>query len=336
MILSITNIFKMIGLRASAFIIIVLSLNIGAQTQLTGLVITGDTRSTSGATWTYQATRDTVTYNLTGVLLYPQTGTAPFPAVVISHGKGGNTGAYTVQIGKKMRNWGLVVVGVNYTHAANVAVGLPGDTTKPGASEANMLRGRICLDILQSLGDVDMNRVAAHGHSMGAYVTAALAGTTPERFLVASHTAGGVGPVDGFAATSRSQARGIAVPYQMHHGDLDSVVLLSSDQRLDSLLQTTGVEHELKVYAGYRHPDMAQDSLMLERVKKWYTDHGLFDNGTSARNCSLQAFHRQIPSASVWYDLHGRVTGFCKVKNRQAGCLILGTSGKKAQVKQAD
>jgi hypothetical protein len=51
------------------------------------------------------------------------------------------------------------------------------------------------------------------------------------------------------------QARTIDTPYQLHHGDADSTVSLSYDQRLDSLLTAVGVEHGLDVYPGLGHND---------------------------------------------------------------------------------
>ena len=39
-----------------------------------------------------------------------------------------------------------------------------------------MLRGHKLLEVLAALGYVDPSRVAAHGHSMGAFVTTALVG----------------------------------------------------------------------------------------------------------------------------------------------------------------
>ena len=53
-------------------------------------------------------------------------------------------------------------------------IGSPGTAAEPGASQANILRAHKLLNILSGLAYVDMNRVAAHGNSMGAYVTTVL------------------------------------------------------------------------------------------------------------------------------------------------------------------
>jgi dienelactone hydrolase len=243
-----------------------------AQT-LHGFVLTGDPASTNGATWTYRDTVQGIIYDLAGVLFKPA-GTSKLPAVVLSHGHLSNVTIFTTPIAKEMRNWGLVGIGTNYTHAGGVPIGSPGDTTEPGASTANILRARKCIDILKSLGYVDTTRIAAHGYSMGAFVTAAFVGTYPNLFRVASHGGGGVN--DGrLAWTKIAQAVGITVPYQIHHAGADSTVPLPDDQRLDSLLQARGVQQQIYIYPGYSHTDLPMDTTMLNRVRTWYTAHGL-------------------------------------------------------------
>jgi predicted esterase len=68
----------------------------------------------------------------------------------------------------------------------------------------------------------------------------------------------------------------IRTPYQLHHGDADSVVPIASDRRLDSVLQSAGVTHELRVYPGAEHNDVANNPTVLAAVRAWYTSHGMF------------------------------------------------------------
>jgi dipeptidyl aminopeptidase/acylaminoacyl peptidase len=244
---------------------------------LTGFQLTGDPASPNGATWTYRDTVDGVVYDLQGFIRKPA-GNGPFPAVILSHGAGGSANGYSRGIANVMVSWGLVCIATNYTHAgSNVPVGLPGTAAEPGASAANVQRARGLIEILRSLGYVDLQRVAAHGHSMGAFVTTALLGAHPDLFRVASHTAGGARPdfVTG-PAPAASQVTGLRTPYQLHHGDADVVVPLSSDQRLATLLVERGVTHELVVYPGATHSDVANNTVVLERIRNWYTTHGLF------------------------------------------------------------
>jgi dienelactone hydrolase len=277
---------------------------------LHGFVLTGNPASASGATWTYRDTVNGVIYDLAGVLFKPA-GTSKLPAVVLSHGHLSNVTIFTTPIAKEMRNWGLVGIGTNYTHAGGVPIGSPGDTTEPGASTANILRARKCLDILNSLGYVDTTRIAAHGYSMGAFVTAAFVGTYPKLFRVASHGGGGVN--DGrLAWTKTAQAEGITVPYQIHHAGADSTVPLPDDERLDSLLQARGVQHQMYIYPGFSHTDLPFDTTMLNRVRVWYTAHGLIpaagvteDEGVLPRSFTMtQNYPNPFnPSTTITYSL---------------------------------
>jgi dienelactone hydrolase len=237
-----------------------------------GFVLQGDPESAQGATWTYTGSLDGVTFDLQGILLKP-TGAGPFGAVIISHGAGGNAGALPRTLAIEMRRWGLVGIATNYTHSAGVPIGAPGTANDPGASEANILRAHAVHEILRTLSYVDQGRIAAHGHSMGAFVTTALVAAYPNDFRVASHTAGGVrlpGIIAG-PAPSETQARAIRTPYQLHHGDQDTVVPIAQDQRLDAVLQASGVAREFHVYAGIDHNDVATNPTVLTRIRTWYS-----------------------------------------------------------------
>lgn len=242
------------------------------------LTISGDPGSAQGATWTYRGSVEGSTVDLQGVLLKPA-GSGPFPAVIISHGAGGNANGYSRGVAIELVQWGLVAVATNYTHAGGVPIGSPGSFSEPGASQSNIIRARAAYEVLRQLGYVDMSRVAAHGHSMGAFVTSALVGAYPGDFRVASHTAGGVriGTNAGEAAAPiESQVRTIRVPYQLHHGDADVVVPLALDQRLIGILTNAGVVSELHIYAGAEHNDVARSAAVFTRVRAWYAAHGLF------------------------------------------------------------
>lgn len=245
---------------------------------LAGFALQGDPESEPGATWTYRGTIGGVAYDLQGILLKPR-GAGVFPAVIVSHGAGGNAQGYSRSIAREMVQWGLVAIATNYTHAGGVPLGAPGTQDQPGASQPNVLRAHAMLGILRSLGYVDMNRVAAHGHSMGAFVTAGFAGAYPAEIRAASHTAGGVRPgiLNGeLAAPVEGQVRGVRAAYQLHHGDSDFLVPLVLDQWFATILQGSGVPSELHVYAGAQHNDIAQSAVMLGRVRSWYAAHGMF------------------------------------------------------------
>ena len=243
---------------------------------LAGFSMSGSADSQAGATWTYIAEVDGVRYDLQGILLKPP-GSGPFPAVIISHGAGGNALGYSRALARQMVQWGAVCVATNYTHSAGVPIGSPGTASEPGASTANVLRAAKLVDLLNGLRYVDMSRIALHGHSMGAFVTAATAGAHPARFRVASHTAGGTRPTaSSGAAPDVQQVRNIHIPYQMHHGDADPVVPIAMARLMAETLASTGVIYELAVYAGADHDDVSNNSEVLERIRAWFVRHGLF------------------------------------------------------------
>ena len=237
-------------------------------------LVTGNPQSQLGATWTYDSTDDGVRYVLEGVLFTPP-GSGPFGAVIVSHGKNGTPSGYSASIARTFVTWGLVSIGPMYTHAPDAQDAGNEPQGPDGASEANVLRAHKARDLLSCLGTVDLSRVAAHGHSMGAFVTGQLLGTHPADFRVASHTSGGVGP--GPNATRPEAAAQIVAPYGIHHSDADVVVPLVLDRELAAILADNGVFHRLVTvpYQGLSHAQMAQNPEMLERVRRWYESHGL-------------------------------------------------------------
>ena len=106
------------------------------------------------------------------------------------------------------------------------ASGTPGTLIEQGASDANAFRAHAAVTVLARLGYVDVRRVAAHGHSMGAFVTTAFVSAYPER-RPCRVTHGRRCPaesrpaVEGIPAPSAAEARRIHTPYQWRHGLLD-------------------------------------------------------------------------------------------------------------------
>lgn len=240
----------------------------------TALRWTGDPRGTNGARWTYTSVDDGIAYALEGAVFVPAAD-GKYPGVVVSHGKNGSPYGYSSQAARVMRGWGMVAIATMYGHApdAEDAGNLP--LADDGASAGNVLRAHKTRDLLSCFRAFDQRTVAAHGHSMGAFVTGQLLGTHPQDFQAASQTAGGV--ADGPNATQAAAAAQIRAPYQVHHSDADTTVPIAFSERLVSILAANKVDHDFHFaeYTGYSHAQIALDAGMLERVRLWYREHGV-------------------------------------------------------------
>ena len=244
--------------------------------QLTGLTLTGSAESTSGAKWTYKDTIDGITYDLQGVLFKP-VGTGPFPSVIVNHGTGGSSLSYSSTASKQLVSAGFVCIATNYTHASistAVPCGSPGDCADQrtwGAGIDNLLRAMKCWDILASLSYTDTTSIAAFGHSRGAFITIALAGTYPNKFSCFGHTAGGVGNTSDNTYASEEQVNKINKPYIFHQGDADVTVPKVYADNFEAILKKNGVPYTYYVYPGLTHSQMSTDATMYTRTKEFFT-----------------------------------------------------------------
>ena len=225
-----------------------------------------------GTRWTYEGDG----LKMSGILLKPE-GDGPFPAVLISHGKGGRAEAFGGSHGRVLVGYGLVCIAPTYTHAAGELGGQGGD----GASAENLKRARKCLDILESLPYVDKNRLGAYGHSMGGFVTIGLAAVEP-RLKAAAITGSGISPQEGYAAPSAAQAGKIRIPFLMMHGEADSTVRPSQSAALKEVLDGNKLPTEYHVYPGEGHPiDRTQGTEVHALIRKWFERHGVLKPASS-------------------------------------------------------
>jgi predicted esterase len=65
-------------------------------------------------------------------------------------------------------------------------------------------------------------------------------------------------------------------PYQMHHGIDDATVPVAYVMHLDTVLTAFRVPHQLILYQHKGHLDVRSDSAVLDRIHRWYAEHGLF------------------------------------------------------------
>jgi dienelactone hydrolase len=219
-----------------------------------------------GERWTY---RDGG-FSMEGILLKPE-GKGPFPAVLISHGLGGNAQSFGMMKAREMVQWGLVCIAPNYTHT-----GQGGDRAQFGASAENIRRASTCLDLLRTLPEVDSTRLAAYGHSMGGFVTIGLASAKVDAVKAAAITGSGISPQDGYAAPSAQAAEKIRAPFLMLHGANDNVVRPEQSAALKQVLDANQVPNDRLIADGQGHPiDQTMRDEVFKLIREWFTNQGV-------------------------------------------------------------
>lgn len=192
------------------------------------LHLNGDPR-TGTVKWTYKGEDNGIEYDMSGYIRAPEAscGAGPFPAVIATHGSNQRAEGIVKNFAAITGHWGggVVVIGASMTHAAP-----PDNAGKPdggrGACEANLLRAAKCLEILaqftaQKHGfSVNMDKVAAHGFSMGGSLTTMLLGDprTAGKF----HMAAIAGSGEGSTGVTTQMVRGIKAPLLILHGNHDA------------------------------------------------------------------------------------------------------------------
>ncbi|MGV3662722.1 MAG: prolyl oligopeptidase family serine peptidase [Prosthecobacter sp.] len=220
-----------------------------------------------GQNWTY---RDG-DFAMSGIFMKPA-GSGPFPAVLISHGLGGNAQGFGMMKAREMVWWGAVCIAPDYTHAGGA-----GDRAQWGASAENLRRARTCLEILRGLSYVDGQRLAAYGHSMGGFVTIGLASSTGQDLLkAAAITGSGVALASGQPAPSVDAAKEIKTPFLMLHGANDTTVRPEQSATLKRALDEQKVPNDRLIADGQGHPiDQTMREEVFRLVREWFTRHGV-------------------------------------------------------------
>lgn len=237
---------------------------------LPGLTITGNT-------FTYNASDGVVS----GIIRIPS-GSGPFPAVLISHGKGGTAANFSAQHAANLVSWGFVCIGPSYTHeGSNVNT-----SDNEGYCPENSRRARRSIEILAATPGVDISRLALFGHSMGSYLNGGLAGEIPAQIKAVLLSAGGTSgtTTTTFAAPATQEVQGITAPMLMFHGSADTTVSPSQSVSLQTILQSNGVPTKRLFYQGVPHAiiDANYKQADLYAVTRaWFTTHGVLTSPTN-------------------------------------------------------
>lgn len=230
---------------------------------------------------------------LGGILMKPE-GEGPFAGIVLSHGLGGNAQAIAMARGREMVRWGFACIATDYTHAGQGTRGQAGkrggpggiDFSKAGARPENIRRALACVEILRQRAFVDPRRIAAYGHSMGAFVTIALAAEAPDKVAAAAITAGGVIPVNAppAAAPTVEVAARVRVPFLILHGSEDTTVPAERSAWLQRELDDHGVPCDRHVFEGVGHNlpnDRAEEVNRL--MRDWFLRRGVLREAAGQR-----------------------------------------------------
>lgn len=248
-----------------------------------------------GERWTYRDGE----FAMGGILIKPE-GKGPFPAVLISHGLGGSAESFGLNKAREMVKWGFVCIAPDYTHSAKFLGGQRpgagkagatkaapkagatkgGPAANPqyatyGASDENLRRARVCLELVSRLPEVDAKRLVAYGHSMGGFVTIGLAASSPELLKAAAISGSGVAPQDGFPAPSAAKAESVRTPFLILHGAADPVVRPQQSADFKVILDKNRVPNQRTVYEGEGHPiDQSKRAEVFAAIQDWFTKHG--------------------------------------------------------------
>lgn len=211
-------------------------------------------------------------FAMEGILVKPE-GDGPFPAMLISHGLGGNAEGFGMSKAREMVRWGMVCIAPNYTHTgANAG----GDRSQFGASAENLRRAQNCLQILRSLPYVDDKRLSAYGHSMGGFVTIALAASSPDALRAAAITGSGIAPREAYPSPTADEAAKIRTPFLMLHGANDTTVRPEQSEALKRLLDDQHVPNDRLIADGQGHPiDQTMRDKVFRLVREWWVKHGV-------------------------------------------------------------
>lgn len=221
-----------------------------------------------GDRWTYREGD----FSMSGILLKPEGG-GPFPAVLISHGRGGSAASFGLTKAREMVSWGLVCIAPDYTHGGGVRGASAADF---GASAENLRRAETCLRLVSEMPEVDPKRLAAYGHSMGGFVTIGVAGKAPDLLKAAAITGSGISPQGGYAAPTGEVAARVRSPFLILHGSADTVVRPEQSASFKEILDQNKVINQRIVLDGEGHPiDQSKHEEVFTSIRNWFTENGV-------------------------------------------------------------
>jgi len=125
------------------------------------------------------------------------------------------------------------------------------------------------LDEIESIYNVDKNRIYVTGLSMGGHGTWSLALAEPNRFAA-------IAPVCGWADTTKANTIS-HLPIWVFHGAKDNVVPVKASEDMVSVLKKCGSDVKLTIYPEANH-DSWTETYNNDELYKWFLEQSLDNN----------------------------------------------------------
>lgn len=181
----------------------------------------------------------------------------PKPGVVILHGADGptrNEGAYRTTA-RQLAEQGYAALFVNYfsQNPSKDANGFFGNSPEALVTFSIWVREvKDAITFLGSQNDVQRERIGLLGFSLGGYLSLG--------FSTLNNTAGAIVTYYGGLVPQLEGGASNLPPTLILHGAKDQVVPVSEAYRLQRLLETNQIPHEVKIYPGQGHGFNGSDS----------------------------------------------------------------------------
>jgi dienelactone hydrolase len=265
-----------------------------------------------GTKWTYRDDQ----LSISGILIKPE-GNGPFPAIVISHGRGGNADGFGMAKARDFVKMGFVCIATSYTHAgpiggANANEGARGKAGGPGRGQKGKAAEGAARDGATSgLATPKAGTPPTGGINFGASeenlkraskcidILASLPYVDTKRIAAYGNSMGAF--ITGFLGAkekdrlraaaftagglssrggggAEEQVNGVRVPMLIVHGSTDTTVPPESSARFKEILDRNKIPNERHVFDGIGHNLHQQKADEVNALMRaWFVKYGVLE-----------------------------------------------------------